>query len=127
MVIEPSKQKQLFWQHGFILKLQVSIFRASIKAVLKEIGCLSTTKASQDTSLLRTILKENIHYFAEFICFQFNDLLRSSQFPPSFNYVTILPIFQNESSNHKNNYLPVSVLPAVSKVFKKFMNNFLYI
>ena len=52
--------------------------------VLKEIRGLRTTKASQDTDLPVKILKENVDYFAEFICIQFNDSVNSSKFPFSF-------------------------------------------
>ena len=68
--------------------------------VLKEIGCLSTTMTSQDTDLPVIVLKENADYFAEFICTEFNESVRSSQSPNSFKYVNITPIFKNESRNH---------------------------
>ena len=91
--------------------------------VLKEIRGLSTTKASQDTDLPVKILKENANYFAEFICIQFNDSVNSSKFPFSFKCANITPIFKNESRNHKTNYISVSILPIVSKIFEKILNN----
>ena len=69
------------------------------------------------------ILKENADYFAECFCIQFNESLNSSKFPFSFKCVNITPIFKNESRNHKTNYRPVSILPVVSKIFEKIMNN----
>ena len=101
---------------------QVSNFNFSCidkNTVLKEIGGLSTTKASQDNDLPVKILKENADYFAEFICFQFNDSVNSSKFLSSFKCANITPIFKNESRCHKTNYRTVSVLPIVSKVFEK--------
>ena len=56
----------------------------------------SATKASQDTDLYVKISKANANYFAEFIYIQFSDSIRSSQFPFSFGYVSIIPIFKNE-------------------------------
>ena len=105
---------------------QVSNFNFSCidkNTVLKEIRGLSTTKASQDTDLPVKILKENAEFFAEFICIQFNDSVNSSKFPFSFKCANINPIFKNESRNHKTNYRPVSILPIVSRIFEKIMNN----
>ena len=105
---------------------QVSNFTFSCidkNTVLKEIRGLSITKASQDTDLPVKILKEHADYFSEFICIQFNDSVNSSKFPSSFKCANITPIFKKESRNHKTNYRPVSILPIVSKIFEKIMNN----
>ena len=80
-------------------------------------------KASQDTNLTVKTLKENADYFAEFICIQFNDSANSSKFPSFFKCANITPIFKNESRNHKTNYRTVSILPIVSKITEKIMNN----
>ena len=105
---------------------QVSNFNFSCidkNTVFKKNRGLSTTKASQDTDLPVKILKENADYFAEFICIQFNDSVNSSKFPFSFKRANITLVFKNESRNHKTNYRPVSILPIVSKIFEKIMNN----
>ena len=118
-------------KHSIIISIrrfrhQVSNFNFSCidkNTVLKEIRCLGTTKASQDTDITVKILKENVDYFAEFICIQFNDSVNSSKFPLSFKYANINRIFKNESRTHKTNYRPVSILPIVSKIFEKIMSN----
>ena len=33
------------------------------------------------------------------------------------------PTFKDQSRNHKKNCRPVSILPVVSKIFEKLMNN----
>ena len=69
------------------------------------------TKFSQDTDLHMKRSKENANYFVEFICIQFNDSLRSSQFLFSFGYASIIPIFKDEYSYPKYNCkLVVSVI-----------------
>ena len=105
----------LFPSGVFVIRFQILIFLASIKIQLKEIRCLSTTKASQDTDLPVKILKENTDYF----CIQFNDSVNSSKFPFSFKCGNITPFFKNESRNHITNYRPVSILPIVSQIFEK--------
>ena len=68
-------------------------------------------------------MKENADYFAEFICFQFNDAANSSKFPIFFKCTNISPIFKNESRNRKTIYRLVSILPIVPKIFEKIMSN----
>ena len=65
------------------------------------------------------ILKENAYYSAEFICIQFNKSKICSKFPSSFKCANINRIFKDQSSNHKNNYKSVSILPVVSKISEK--------
>ena len=93
------------------------------KTVLKIIRSLSKNKASQETDMPVRVVKENAEYFVEIICSQFNESMNSSKFPLSFKLANITPVFKNESRNHKNNYRPVSILPLISKVFGKIMNN----
>ena len=93
------------------------------KTALKIIRSLSNNKASQETDMPVRVVKENAEYFAEIIYSQFNESINSSKFPLSFKLANITPAFKNESRNHKNNYRPVSILPLISKVFEKTMNN----
>ena len=90
---------------------------------LKGIGSLNRTKASQVTDIPVKILKENADYFAELTCILFNESISSSKFPSSFECANITPIFKDQSINHKNNYRLVSILPVVSTIFEKLMNN----
>ena len=92
------------------------------KTVLKIIRSLSNNKASQETDMPVRVVKENAEYFAEIICSQFNESINSSKFPLSFKLANATPVFKNESTNHKNNYRPISILPLISKVFEKIMN-----
>ena len=92
------------------------------KTVLKITRSLSNNKASQETDMPVTVVKENAEYFAEIICSQFNESINSSRFPLSFKLANITPLFKNELRNHKNNYRPVSILPLISKVFEKIIN-----
>ena len=57
-------------KHPSIMSIRRFCHQVS-NTVLKEIRCLSTTKASQDTDIPVKILKENADYFAEFIYIQF--------------------------------------------------------
>ena len=65
------------------------------------------------------VVKENAEYFAEIIC---SESINHSKFPLLFKLANIIPVFKNESKNHKNNYRPVSILPLISRVFEKIMS-----
>ena len=69
------------------------------------------------------ILKENTDYFAEFICIQFNESISSLKFPSSFKCANIIPNLKDQLRKRKNSCRPISILPAVSKIFEKLMNN----
>ena len=50
----------------------------------------------------------------------FNDML-TGNFPDDLKLADITPVFKRKDSLHKVNYRSVSVLPSISKVFKKLM------
>ena len=54
----------------------------------------------------------------------FNKCLKESCFPDCWKVSSVVPVFKNvgERSTAKN-YCPVSLLPVVSKVFEKLVNN----
>ena len=92
------------------------------KTVLKIIRSLSNNKASQEIDLPVRVVKENAVYFAEIICWQFDESINSSKFPLLFKLANITPVFKNESRNRESNYRPVNILPLISKAFEKVMN-----
>ena len=85
-------------------------------AILKEISKLKPNKAVQDTYVSVKILKENADFSAEYIYFQYNQAIRSSNFPDCFKFANIAAAFKQGSRNQKNNYKPISMLPLISKV-----------
>ena len=91
--------------------------------MLKEIRKLSSKKVVQETDISVKVLKENANFFAEQIFLQFNDGIKSSKYDESFKFANITPAFKQVSRNLKDNYRPISILPVVSKIFKKLLCN----
>ena len=56
----------------------------------------------------------------------FNYCIRTSTLPCSWKMSNVFPIYKNGDTSDKNNYRPVSVLPAISKLFKKALFDQLY-
>ena len=84
--------------------------------VLREIRKLSVKNVIQDTDI-----PKNEEFFADQIYLQRNEGVSASQFPASFKFENATPAFKQGSKNVKDNCRPISILPIVSKDFKKLM------
>ena len=99
---------------------QTKIFHFSSidkSTVMKEINNLKPNKASRDRDIRVKSIKVNSEFFWEYICSQFNIAISSSKFPASFKFADITPVFGNGSSNKKDNFRSINILPIVSKIF----------
>ena len=52
----------------------------------------------------------------------FNNLVEQSSFPDELKLANVSAVFKKDVKTFKGNYRPISVLPAVSKVFERLMN-----
>ena len=51
----------------------------------------------------------------------FNKILRARNFPEKLKLADITPVFKKSNALEEENYMPVSVLPIVSKIFERIM------
>ena len=51
----------------------------------------------------------------------FNDMLKTGKFRENLKLAEITPAFKKKHPLHKVNYMSLSVLPSISKVFEKLM------
>ena len=58
-----------------------------------------------------------------FILLNFSNALSSSEYPASLN---ITSIFEKDDKTDKTNYRPISILPDLSKIYERFMQNQMY-
>ena len=56
----------------------------------------------------------------------FNYCIRASTLPSDWKMSNVTPVHKKDEVTNKNNYRPVSVLPAISKLFEKVMFDQLY-
>ena len=71
-------------------------------------------------------LKENVEYFAEYICliYLIISVYRSNiylKFAASFKFANVTLKFKQGSRNQKNDYGPISILFIISKIFEKLI------
>ena len=87
--------------------------------VEKEVKNLDCSKASQDSDIPTKIIKGNTDIFVPVLLTEFNESLKLSRFPHSMKWANINPVFKKNYRTDKTNYSPVSILPNLSKVFKR--------
>ena len=82
---------------------------------------LKSNKAVQDTDISVKKLKDNADFLAEYIYLQYNEAIKSSNFPNCFKFANTPAAFKQGTRNQKNNSRPVSMLPLILKIFEKLM------
>ena len=94
------------------------------KKVKKVINSLDLSKASGPDCIPVIVLKNCEPEFSYILARLFNFCLRDSCFPNCWKESSVVPVFKNvgDRSDPKN-YRPISLLPVVSKVFERLINN----
>ena len=52
--------------------------------------------------------------------------MSSSEYRASLKYADITPIFKKDDKTDKTNHRPISILPNLSKIYERFMQNQMY-
>ena len=79
---------------------------------------LNPKKASQATNIPNKVIEEIKDLVGFYI--KFSNFL----FPKPLKYVK--PTYKRVKKTYKTNYRPISILPVISKVYKRLMDNQLY-
>ena len=103
-------------------KTQVNVCfkEVSIEKTQKEILNLNNKKASQNSHIPTKIIKESSDIFEKVLCSFINDSMKSFTFPSCLKEADVTPIHK-KGKKDKGNYRPVSILPALSKIFEGIM------
>ena len=70
---------------------------------------------------------KKVGFSFEYLTSCINEAISSGKFPDSLKLSNILPVHKRKDPTDKGNYRPVSILPILSKVFKKIMFGQFYI
>ena len=92
----------------------------SFDETLKEFEKLDPKKTSQVNDIPFKAIKENKN-IAFFIHHNFNNSLSSSTFPTALKYGNVKPIFKKGDKTDKEKYMPISILPTLSKVYERLI------
>ena len=111
-----AQSEEKVFEFSFVSKSEIS----------DELVKLNKAKASPSNDVPVKIIKENLDLLGYFLYNNFNNSLFSCDFPNGMKLAEIKPIFKKDDKTNKENYRPISILPALSKVYEKLMYNQIY-
>ena len=85
----------------------------------KIISSLDTTKSNPINSIPAKIIISNGDIFIHILHNNFNNNIINGIFPLNLKLSDITPTHKKKDRIFKENYRPISILPAVSKIYEK--------
>jgi hypothetical protein len=79
---------------------------------------LNSNKAMGDDDIPVSFLKKNSDVMCELLSGFINEAFDSGAFPDSLKFARVSPLFKSDDPHDVENYRPISLLPAKSKVFE---------
>ena len=95
----------------------------TVEEVAVKIQQLNPSKASPVDCIPAKILKESCDVFSAAIRNLFNSGLSKGIFPKELKAGDISSLFKKEDTFSKKNYRPITVLPSVSKIYERLMQD----
>lgn len=95
---------------------------ASPTEVSNIIRTLDSSKATGVDGFPVSALKQFSVMISQIICTCFNDCLTSGIYPDCLKKAIVYPVFKGGDPKNPTNYRPISVLPAINKVFEKLLS-----
>ena len=117
-------------QHPSITKIQENNITHSIldfkpveeSFISKQINNLSSKKATGHDGISAKILKFAKPVVLQPITFLINETIKVSEFPDECKKAMASPLHKKNSTQDKENYRPVSILPILSKLYERAIN-----
>lgn len=95
---------------------------ASESEVMNIVNALDSSKATGVDEFPIAALKHHKTALSRIICTCFNDSVSLGSYPDCLKKAIVYPIFKGGSPTNPTNYRPISVLPAINKVFEKLLS-----
>jgi len=90
--------------------------------LLRIIRGLITKNSAGVDGLTNRMLKKEAYRFAVILKPLINEALTAGIFPSCLKTANVIPIFKKGDKTNLNNYRPIALLPVLSKVFEKVLN-----
>ena len=87
----------------------------------KKIKNINPKKDTTKNNIFPRVLKQSHKVLSNFFQKLVNDTIISGTFPDNLKLADVTSVFKKKNPLGKINYRPVSVLPAISKIFEKLM------
>ena len=101
--------------------VRFSFHNVGLQEVEQEIRKLNPNKATASNSIPARNLKENYDICGFALHQIINNALQDCFFPDKLKLADIGPLHKDQEKTNKKNYRPLSLLPAVSKIFERIM------
>ena len=98
---------------------KLSFQQVSLEEILSQLKNLDPSKASPFGSIPVKILTEHSDLFAPLVQLFINESIDTSKFPKELKKGDITSLFKNDDAFAKKNYRPITVLPAISKIYER--------
>jgi len=95
----------------------------NIDKVTKCIDSLQTKNSCGFDLLSNRMIKKEKNLFAKLLTPLINETLAAGVFPTVLKKAIVIPIFKKGDKTKLDNYRPISLLPVLSKVLEKIINN----
>ena len=89
--------------------------------VMSKLLKIDPKKATTGNSIPSKTLKLSADISADILQNLFNNMLSTGNFPDNMKLADITPVFKKKDPLKKENYRPVSILSAISKIFERLM------
>ena len=95
----------------------------TVKKIIESLHSKTSSASDNINTILIKALKEEL---AKPLAIIANQIINTAIFPPSMKIAKVIPIFKKDDPHDCNNYRPISILPALSKIFEKLLLQQLY-
>ena len=89
----------------------------------KQLLNLNSKKASGKNDIPVRALAKSSDIVSNYLSAIYNDSIQKNNFPSSLKLADVIPVFKKGDKTSMKNYRPISLLPAISKIFEKIMYN----
>ena len=94
-----------------------------LKEIEQEIIKLNPNKASTFKNIPAKLIKETNDICAPILHKLVNSSIQNSTFPDTLKFADITPIFKKDDATNVKNYRPVNVLPVISNIYERVIQN----
>ena len=91
--------------------------------VINTVLSLKTKTSSGYDDVSSKLMKNTIYHISTLLTHIINLSLMTGVFPEQLKIAKVIPVYKASDTNILNNYRPISLLPAFSKLLEKIMYN----